>query len=282
MSQKWNEIPAGTLLTATQNLWGALGNDADRVAEQLKRDSSFVRRAGAFLLSGGIKESAGLELARYIMDKNFWEPTDWAVNYAARFTKSQLCEVGKFPWGEDVLNSACLFPKCGKIVRDCHFAFVGLEKLNGQPLTMLKLQELHPASGQPRFASYAPSSCYAQQKFATEKTMGLRWYLLHIHIVPNSTSTAWSDQLAMLPAEYEVPTAVTETAKDLLVYRKTGVYPNLKVYARVDDTTSDGRRVDVGCCGYSDGVDVDCWGDDDDYYLGLAVSRKLPARPLNT
>jgi hypothetical protein len=255
--------------------------DFHRVTSQhlarLRSDKDYARRVAEFMLRGGIDGSIHHKLARATMGQNFFGVEEWATLYGANFSKKQLREVNEFPWGEDVLNSPCPFNK-GKLVKDTHFAFLGLEKLNADPLTILKWQLLHPASGQPRFASYVPDSWYSQQALAA-KTARLRWYLLLASIVPNSTNTAWSDQLAMLTDGYEVPTAVEEVSKDILAYRKTGVYLNPSVYARVNDATSGGSRVNVG---HFDGgrLSIDLWGVSGYYDLGLAASRKLP-RTLN-
>jgi hypothetical protein len=244
---------------------------------RLRSDKDYAKRVAEFMLRGGIDGSVHHKLARATMGQNFFGVEEWATLYGANFSKKQLREVNKFPWGEDILNSPCPFNK-GKAIRETHFAFLGLEKLNTDPLTILKFQELHPASGQPRFASYVPDSWYSQQAFAA-KTAKLRWYLLLASIVPNSTNTAWSDQLAMLTADYEVPTAIEEVSKDILAYRKTGVYLNPSVYARVNDSTLVGCRVYVG---FFDGgrLSIDGWGDRGCYDIGVSASRKLP-RTLN-
>lgn len=240
---------------------------------RLRSDPAYAKRIAEFMLRGGINDSVHHKLARAWMGQNFFGVEEYVTLYGVNFSKKQLREVNGFPWGEDVLNGPCPFNK-GKLLRDTHFAYLGVDKLNGEPLTIMKFQELHSASGQPKFYSYAPGSWYHQQAFATDKTMKLRWYLLLKDIVPNSTSANWNDQKVMLPAEYEVPTAVEETAKDLFVQRKTGVYPNLKTYAMVDDVSSDGYRVDVGyCC--SSSVGIDHWYDGG-CYVGLGASRKLP------
>ena len=242
---------------------------------RLRSDPAYAKRIAEFMLRGGIDGSVHYKLARALMGQNFFGVEEYATVYGVNFSKKQLREVSEFPWGEDVINGPCPFNK-GKTVRETHFAFLGIDKLNGSPLTIMKFQELHPASGQPKFYNYAPSSWYHQQAFATDKTMKLRWYLLLKDIVPNSTSTSWDDQKAMLPTEYEVPTAVEETAKDLYTQRKTGTYPNLRVYTKVDDTSSVGVRVGVGCC-YGGGVHVGRWGDSDVDSFVLGASRKLPA-----
>lgn len=240
---------------------------------RLRSDKDYARRVAEFMLRGGLDGSVHHKLARATMGQNFWGVEEWAMLYSARFSKKQLRGVSEFPWSEDVLNGPCPFNK-GKAVRETHFAFLGLEKLNADPLTILKWQQLHPASGQPRFASYAPDSWYSQQTFASE-TAKLRWYLVLASIVPNSTNTAWSDQLAMLPADYEVPTGIEEVSKNILAYRKTGVYLNPNVYARVNNTASGGRRVGVGGFG-GGGLSIYFWGGDGYYGLGVSASRKLP------
>src|SRR3989344_6046621 len=98
--------------------------------------------------------------------------------------------------------------------------------------------------------------------------MNFRWYLLHQSIVPKSDDKTFGDQKVMLTADYEVPTAVTEATKDLLVFRKTGNFVNPSRYARCEDVASDGHRVDVGhfnesgLCVYYD------WDGSRLYYIG--------------
>ncbi len=211
--------------------------------------------------------------ARDIMGKNFFGIEDWATLYGANFSQKQLREVAEFPWSEDILNSTC--PLCGKTVKDCHFAFLGLDRLNGKPLTILKFQELYPVTAQPRFASYISDSWYSEEKFVAETTMSLRWYLLHTNIVPKSEDKTFDEQKAMLPAEYEVPSAIAEVSKDLLVFKKTGVYANSSRYGWCIDLFSGGCRVRVGIF-IVDGLHVNGFGDESrDHSIGVATSRKL-------
>jgi len=83
----------------------------------------------------------------------------------------------------------------------------------------------------------------------------------------------YEDLKAMLTANYEVPSAVTEATKDLLVFRKTGNFANPSWYARCECVASGGFHVDVGRFD-EDGLDVDgLWRDLSDYTVGLAASR---------
>jgi hypothetical protein len=259
-------------LGATLKVLQDNGVTPDHLA-RLRAEPDYAKRVAGFMLRGGLDASIHQKLARAVMGKNFFGVEDWSTLYGVNFSQKQLRQVAEFPWGEDILNSTC--PLCGKVVKDCHFAFMGLDRINGKPLTILKLQELHPATGQPKFYSYAPSASYSEQKFARKTTMSFRWFLLHQNIVPKSEDKTYDDQRAMLTADYEVPSAVTEATKDLLVFRKTGNFVNPSRYARCECVTSGGLRVSVGRF-YENGLTVDYyWGDARDYYIGLAASRKF-------
>jgi hypothetical protein len=259
-------------LGATLKVLQDNGVTPDHLA-RLRAEPDYAKRVAGFMLRGGLDASIHQKLARAVMGKNFFGVEDWSTLYGVNFSQKQLRQVAEFPWGEDILNSTC--PLCGKVVKDCHFAFMGLDRINGKPLTILKLQELHPATGQPKFYSYAPSASYSEQKFARETTMSFRWFLLHQNIVPKSEDKTYDDQRAMLTADYEVPSAVTEATKDLLVFRKTGNFVNPSRYARCECVTSDGNRVNVGNFD-ENGLNVNNYRDDYRYYyFGLAASRKF-------
>jgi len=240
---------------------------------RLRAEPEYAKRVAEFILRGGVDGSVHHKLARTLMGKNFFGIEDWATLYGANFSQKQLRQVAEFPWDEDILASTC--PLCGKTVKDCHFAFLGLDRLNGKPLTILKLQELHPNTAQPRFYSYTPDVWYSKEKFATETTCDLRWYLLHTNIVSKSEDKTFDEQKTMLPAKYEVPSAIAEVSKDLLVFKKTGVYANPSRYGRCTDVTSGGFRVYVGPFD-ADGLIIhSSWVDSRGCYVGVSASRKL-------
>jgi hypothetical protein len=141
-------------------------------------------------------------------------------------------------------------------------------------LTVLKWQELHPDSGQPKFYSYAPDNWYAKEKFGNEPTCGFRWYLMPLEIVPESENKTYQKQVAMLPADdYEMPLAIEEVTKDILYYRKNGIYLNPTKWGRCQDVSSGGIRVYVGDFG-SGGLYVGYyWGDYCCDCIGVAASR---------
>ena len=240
---------------------------------RLRAEPEYAKRVAGFMLQGGL---VGLthQRARAILGKNFFGVEEWSSLYGVNFSNKQLREVAEFPWSEDVLNAPCPF-HLGKSIKETHFAFLGLDAFKGKPLTILKWQELHPDSGQPKFSSYAPDSWYAKEKFGNEPTCGFRWYLMPLEIVPESTSKTYAEQTAMLPADYEVPLAIEEVTKVILYYRKNGIYLNPTTYSRCRDVASDGDPVDVGYFD-SEGLDVGSgWGDERHYRIGLAASRKF-------
>lgn len=240
---------------------------------RLRGEPDYAKRVAEFMLRGGLEGSVHQKLARAIMGKNFFGVEEWSTLYGVNFTKKQLRGVAEFPWGEDILNAPCPFVR-SKSIKETHFAFLGLQTINGKPLTILKLQELHPATGQPKFY-FNNNPWYGNQKFATDVVCGLRWYLMPLGIVPNSTDKTYQAQVAMLSQDYEVPHAIEEVAKDILYYRKNCSYPNPSRWGRCQDVTSAGGRVHVGDFG-SKGLDINSWFDDvRSSSFGLAASRKF-------
>lgn len=260
----------GATLKALQNH----GVTPDHLA-RLRAEDDYAKRVAEFMLRGGLEGSVHQKLARAILGKNFFGIEDWSALYGVNFSQKQLRTIAEFPWGEDILNSPCPFYK-GKLIRETHGAFLELDRYMGKPLTIMKWQEVHPITGQPRFYSYPQDCWYKDEKFANQPTCAFRWYLMPLQIVPDSESKTYQDQVAMLPAEYEVPFAIEEVTKDLLYHRKNGTFLNPSRYGRCQDVSSSGYRVYVGLFG-SYGLDVYYWTDGHrNGYVGLAASRKLP------
>ena len=242
------------------------GVTLERLA-QLRSDPAYAKRVAEFMIREGIETSADLRIVRAIMGDRIFGPEDWAALYNARLPK----RIPAFPWSEDVLKGPSPFHK-GKTVAETHFAFLGLAKLNGKPLTIAKWHELHPTMGQPRL--YSDNPWYWNEQFVTDATCEFKWYLMPLDIVPDSERKIYQEQLALLPAEYDVPMAIAEVTKDILAFRKTGTYPNSNRYGRVLDVSSGGLRVLVG--GFDgDGLSVgNYWDDGRDDDIGLAAARK--------
>lgn len=255
------------------------GGNPKQLFDLFRTDNSFTNRIAQSMLRRGFDGSTESNLARLILGRNIFTEADWMSYYDVSFTRKQLREAGKFPWGEDILYSTC--PLCGKVVKDCHFAFLGITAIKGSPLTVAKWLELHPATGQPKFY-FNTSPWHAGQPHTDVATMQSRWYLLHKEIVPNSTDKTPEEQATMLPPEYEVPSTITETTKDVLVFRKTDVRPNGSRWAACTERTVKTSTVSggcVSCVGRFDGrgLYVSYWSGFRDGSVGVGASRKFPA-----
>lgn len=254
------------------------GGNPRQLFDRFRTDKPFTGRMAELMIRDGITASTETKLARLILGRNIFTDADWMSYYNAKFTRKQLRDAGKFPWGEDVLNSPCPFNK-GKLVKDTHFAFLGISGINGQPLTVAKWLELHPATGQPKFYNNT-DPWHVGQPHTDLATMQLRWYLLLKDIVPGSTDRTPEDQVAMLPPEYEAPTTIVETSKGILVFRKTGERPNGSRWAACTERTIKTDKVSAGlvsCVGNfgEDGLRVSGWYGGRDCYVGLGASRKF-------
>jgi hypothetical protein len=239
-------------------------------------DSALRRRLVLCWQSAGYTPTTDQHVAQEILGKNFFGIEEWATLYRVNFSQKQLRAIPKFPWGEDILNSPCQFHN-HKAIRETHLAYLGLDRYMGKPLTIMQWQAIHPATGQPRFFRYSRDCWYRGKRFATKPTCVFRWYLMPLEIVPKPECKTYQDQVAMLPAEYEVPFAVEEVTKDLLYHRKNGIFVNGSRYGRCQDVSSSGYRVIVGNFD-SKGLHVGHWADDfRDGDIGLAASRKLPS-----
>ena len=181
------------------------------------------------------------------------------------------------PQVEEILMSACPFNK-GKLVKDTHFAFMGMPEINGEPLTVAKWLKLHPADGQPKFY-FNDNPWHVGQPHTDVATLESRLYIVLREIVPGSTRKTPEDQVAMLPEGYEVPSTIVEVTKDILVFRKTGKRCNGSVWAACKERTVKTDKASAGsvsCVGsfYEDGLRVYRWHGNQNAGVGVGASRK--------
>lgn len=247
---------------------------------RLPSNPAYLKRVAVAMLCNG-NGPISIQLARTIMGDNFFGAEDWETHYGVRlFLRKKLLSVmTKFPWGEDVLNAPCPFVK-GKLVKETHFAFLGISDINGQPLTVAKWIELHPATGQPKFY-FHQNPWHKGQPHTDMVAMQLRWYLVLKDIVPGSTNKTPEEQVALLPVEYGISTTIIESTKDILVFRKTGKRPNYSRWAACSERTVKTDSADAGlvsCVGYfgGDGLLVGSWAGSSNDGVGLGASRKFP------
>jgi hypothetical protein len=217
--------------------------------------------------------------ARTILNKNFFGVEEWRTFYGVNFSERQLQEVAKFPWNEEVLTAPCPFVN-GRSIKETHFAFLGLEAINGKPLTIMEFHKLHPRPGHPRLST-GGGLWYESQTFATNTTCSLQWYFMLQEVYPNFVNKSYEEQVAMLPSEYRVSLTVEEVTKDILFFRKNGLYPNQGMYGRCQDSyLYEGTHVTVSprvIVGSDDqfGVIVDRYLDGPGESIGLSACRKF-------
>ena len=104
-------------------------------------------------------------------------------------------------------------------------------------------------------------------------------------IVPGSINKTWAEQIAMIPAEYEVPLAVEEVTKPILHYRKNGSFPYSVEAARCWNVTSKKFHTVVAAVKNAELYVFDSCDEKYDMRIGLAASRKpkiLPVYPSLT
>lgn len=247
---------------------------------RLRCHPDFAERVAAFMALGNQDGIIHHESARAILGKNFFGVEEWMILYGVNFTNKQLREIADFPWGEDVLNAQCPFVE-GKMIKDTHFAFLGLESIKGQPLTIKRFHDLHPSTGQIRFSGRGGLN-FKNRGFFTKRTCRFRWYLMPLEIIINNDDTfLHSDQLFdTLPSEYENAFAVEEVTKHILYCRKNDIRLNPDRYGLCKDEISSQptRTIYIGLFD-QDGVHISegVWKEvDHPYKTGLAISRRLP------
>jgi len=281
------QVPTGKLLAAVNLLAPELGEGAWGVVEVLgdRKGKEFREHAARFLLRCGIDVLESEKVARAMVgEERFWSIEEWARFYGEFISEKKICSAPVFPlvfpWGKEVLSSSC--PLCGGVVRYCHSAFLGLDCLYGDPLTLSRWCELHRSYSEayseefPRIIVVSGEPVSSERPFQ-DVTIGFRWYLLHQAIIPESRNRTYHEQRMLLPPEYEVPSAAVEAVKNTLLVLRSDRPKINTAYARCSDLTADGRHVLVGNFERTVrrfSVAVRPPGNYAD--VGLAASRRLP------
>jgi hypothetical protein len=121
-------------------------------------------------------------------------------------------------------------------------------------------------------AFYFKKAWYAEEDFARQSPRP-RWRLIRREPVPGSTSETWAGQQALRDSDEFTPNVGELALAIVLHYLDTGERLLPTIYVRTGDLDSAGRRVGLGRFG-PDGLRIRSWGDNRDYYIGLAAARK--------
>ena len=121
---------------------------------------------------------------------------------------------------------------------------------------------------------FVPQSWYGREAFAVAQYRPC-YRQVRTEPVPDSLGKTYADQLALLPADEEVPMARAVVAALVVRFLATGERLLPGVWVRCADQTSDGLRVYVGDFD-RDGLSVNGrWDDNRNSGIGLASSRKF-------
>lgn len=217
---------------------------------------------------------------------SYWRfgPKEWTAYFGVTFSAEQLRRIPEFP---SVAESRLLETNCSilpsRLVRETSFAFLGVDQIDGEPLTIEKLHGMLPEAGQPHLYLHEPPShefgrpvhvqspWYIRRRytFAVEKTCEFRWYLMPLCPLLTNRYESIQKQLVAIPTDYKWADAVVELVKRVLFFRLTGIRIRHAVHAAGPGPVS----IDVSIGGVSeDGIRIA-----DGYQHGaLALTRTLP------
>lgn len=169
-------------------------------------------------------------------ETNVFGPDEWLRYYSGKvsFTKAQLAPVSRIPWSKEELRNPAIEQE--------HFLFLGLDKLNEKPLDLVFWHDFSPHG--PRYPFNGEENAYLTHAFA-RAVCKFHWYLMPKDTVPNSADHSYDDQLAMLPNDYEVPTATERVTAYLLHIQLDKRGWGQAKWARTRDRGDGGRHVVV-------------------------------------
>ncbi len=203
-----------------------------------------------------------LQKARQIMGRSFIGVDAVTHHLGVRFLARQLENLNKVPFSEKTLLEC----------RETHILAAGY------PLSLRELRERSPSG----LIDPDQNPWYGQMPFATQETVGLRWYLLRAGILPESTNSTFEEQESLLVQE-EIPLACELVYVTVLHYLVNGIrlFDRGELARCQDIVERYGNLVNggvlVGTFG-SEGLRISClWLRYRLYYVGLASSRILEA-----
>lgn len=165
-------------------------------------------------LAPNIKEAEALFEAG-----NFFGPNEWLRFFGKKF---RMVRVPKIPWTFEELAAVEADRK--------HLLFLGVENLDGKPLTLAAWHEMFSAGGEIKFES----DWYLSHKFAKTGKLQTRWYLM-----PEV------DFIGGLPNGHEIPSTLSRVTANILYHLLNGEYLDSDSWARTAELTDGGSMVYV-------------------------------------
>ncbi len=210
---------------------------------------------------------------------------DWKRYLDVELTAQQLKSLPRFPWNASVLESPCPL-NSGKLTKETHIAFLGLNKINGKKTNIYQLKKglLPKNKVSLRLSGYyfydIPTYC--------RKSLEFRWYLMPKNLELLQEPRTFTEAKGARPEEYEAATAVEEIFKNILLSCKFSEVSNpTLVNDRVEDASnlvvriSSDNKITVSTLSYRFKEKTDSSGDvvrmarvEKSTKLPIAVSRK--------
>lgn len=211
---------------------------------------------------------------------------DWKRYLDIELTPKQLKRLPKFPWNASILESPCPFNP-GKSIKETHFAFLGLDEINGKRTSIQQLRNglLSKNCIILGRKSYYP---YSTPKYRFV-SLQFRWYLMLRKPEPSQKGRTFTEAKEAIPKEYEVSNVIEQIFGSILLSRKfSEVYAPTLVKDRTWETSSlvvrisQNNKVTIGKFMYKFKAKKNYYGEtvgrtriEKRTKLPIAVSRKL-------
>lgn len=124
--------------------------------------------------------------------KNFFGPEQWRKFFGSRV---DLREVPDIPWSFAILENPPIQKR--------HFLFLGLEKFEGEDLTLKKWNSVL-------------SSFNIRNDNQSNLTCGFRWYMMSLGLI--TLGKTFDEQFSELPEAYEVPNITERVTANILYH----------------------------------------------------------------
>ena len=241
------DVPAGKLAAASTGLWNELGEQGAGIIMRLKDDELFRQRVASHMLDGAWQplSSSQLVAAVVIMGReNVWLPTDWCRYFGFRLPEDELMRAAEIPFSPETLDMA----------KEDFFLFYALPRTPDEKKVIT--------------IRYWPALCRHNGNHVwlgpwvdglTLRSLGEEvlsgWQLVRKNVIRGSSLKSYTEQVAMLPEHWQVPSAIQEVMKSSLMFIKTGILANKASCSRTSSFINTmgpdkpDRCLTVGSCG---------------------------------
>lgn len=140
---------------------------------------------------------------------------DWKRYLGIELTAEQLKNLPRFPWDAGVLKSPCPFNP-GKLIKETHFAFLGLNEINGKRTSIDQLKKMSLLKGKLSLRT----SYYQDYIIPNRRALQFKWYLMLRKLELLQEARTFTVAKKAIPEEYEAATTVEAVFKNVLLYYK--------------------------------------------------------------